>query len=71
MALTAYFNNSYTKAGATGTEVTRTLKSDPDITVEYHDTDIDEADSDEEYEDDEDDEDDDDDEDDEDEGDDE
>lgn len=41
VALTAYFNNSYTHAGAIGTQVTRSIKADPTLIVDVIDGDED------------------------------
>lgn len=50
-AAATFFNNSYTTAGAVGTEVTRTLKDNPELVVDFHDVDIAEDDEDEDDED--------------------
>ena len=55
VAITTYFNNDYTNAGKVGTDVTRALKANPDLAVEYYDNDIEEGDDDEDLEDDDDD----------------
>ena len=41
VAITAYFNNDYTEAGAVGTSVTRKLKDDPTLIVDVIDGDED------------------------------
>lgn len=52
VAITTYFNQSYTQEGQVGTYATRVMKADPAVVVDVYDPDEDDDDNDDEEEDD-------------------